>query len=449
LYIEPVINKFRGLDRQVRRTLADARWQRFVTAIVLLSATGALAQSVVAPPPAAYQNPSTLSPVTSPFSSPAPGAPPPVVGLVEQIGQTLILDFHPSALYRLIYSDGTPISPGVHVSTVIQEFSPALHLDIGDHWSVNYAATVSIYSSKQFANETDQSVSLNWHTTYDNWNFGFSQGYTTSDSILQQTQTQTEQQSYTTVFTASRQIGSQLSGQFSLNQGISSSSENGSSQDVDSWTGSAGLNYQFWPRFGMGITGSGGIDVITPGVNETFEQGQVSLNYRPGNKLSVSVSGGLEVSQLNGAQLVNPTFSGGIYYRPFPQTLISFSAARTVNPSYYQDLVTVNTSFDVGLSQRLFQRLTLTANADYTTTPFIGFALIDNANAFNLNGAPLSTFSSVTRQDDATSLIVRLSCELLKRGSVSVFYSVSDTTSSISDFSLSTTEVGIELGYHY
>jgi hypothetical protein len=129
--------------------------------------------------------------------------------------------------------------------------------------------------------------------------------------------------------------------------------------------------------------------------------------------------------------------------------LITVTAGRTVNPSYFQDLVTVNTSFGVGLSQRLLQKLTLTANAYYTTTPYIGFAAVNDSNAFNLNGAPITTFSSVTRQDDSTSLIVRLSCQVLKRGSLSVFYSVSDTTSSIQDFSLSTTQIGIELGYHY
>jgi Putative beta-barrel porin 2 len=448
LYNEPVINKPRGLDRHLRRTGAVALWC-VVPAITLVSATEAWAQGVIAPPPAAYQTPSTLSPLTSPFFSPAPGAPPAAVGLVETVGQTLILDFHPSLLYRLIYSDGTPTSPGVHVNTVIQEFSPGLRLNIGDHWALSYGADVNIYSSKQFANETDQNFSLNGHTTYQDWGFNFALGYSTSDSILQETQTQTEQQGYNTSFSASHQMTSHLSSQFSVSQSISSSSAGGVTQDVDAWNGSAGLNYQFWSRFGIGITGSGGINLVSPGANTAFEQGQVSLNYHPATKLSLSLSGGMEVSQLMGAQLVNPTFSGSINYSPVPQTTFSVGATRTVSPALYQDLVTVNTAFNVGVSQRLLEKLTLTANAAYSTTPYIGFALLDNANAFNLNGAPIATSSSVTRQDDSTSLIVRLSLALLKRGSLSIFYSVSDTTSSISDFDLSTTQVGIELGYHY
>lgn len=444
-----MIKNRRVLNRKNCPAGGAAYWRSFVLASVLASANGALAQNVIAPPPAAYQTSSSASILTAPFSSPALGGPPPVVGLVESIGQGLILDFHPGLLYRLIYSDGTPFAPGQHVSTIVQEFSPTLSLNIGDHWSLNYGATLSIYSSKQFANETDQSISLVGNTSYDDWSFGFSQSYATSDSILEQTQTQTEQQSYNTVFTANRQLGSQLSAQFGVNQSIGTTAENGANQDVDAWSGSAGLNYQFWSRFGMGITASGGVDLITPGANTTFEQGQVSLNYRPGDKLTLSLAGGMEVSQIMGAQLVNPTFNVSLSYQPMPQTLLTLTAGRTVNPSYFQDLVTVDTTFGVGLSQRLLQKLTLTANASYTTTPYIGFAAVNDANAFNLNGAPIATYSSVTRQDDSTSLIVRLSCEVLKRGSVSVFYSVSDTSSTIQDFNLSTTQIGIELGYHY
>jgi hypothetical protein len=150
-----------------------------------------------------------------------------------------------------------------------------------------------------------------------------------------------------------------------------------------------------------------------------------------------------------GAQLVNPTFNGSVIYKPWAQTTASFTASRAVNPSYFQDQVTVDTGFNLSLSQRFLQRLTLTASAGYSTTPYIGFAEISNANVFTLNGAPVSSVSSVNRQDDSTSVTVRLSCAFLKRGSVSIFYSKSDTTSSISDFSLTSTQVGLELGYHY
>jgi hypothetical protein len=191
------------------------------------------------------------------------------------------------------------------------------------------------------------------------------------------------------------------------------------------------------------------LDLITPGSGMTFEQGQASVNYQPGDKLTLSVSAGMEDTQLMGAQLVNPTFSGSVVYRPWEHTAASFTASRAVTPSFFQDTVTVNTSFAATVSQQLFQKFSLEATAGHTTTPFIGFARVTDANAFNLNGAPLASTSSVTRQDDSTSLTIRLSCPLLKRGTASLFYQYSDTTSSLSAFSLTSTQVGLELGYRY
>jgi hypothetical protein len=408
-------------------------------------ATGALAQNVIAPPPAAYQNPSVLQPATT---GPGEGIPP-ALGFVVSLGPRLILDFHPSLLYRLIYDDGTPYAPGQRISTTIQEIDAGLRLDLGSHWNLACGTSVSLYSSSQFSDSTAQFISLAGHTTYQDWAFGLSGGYSTSDSILQETETQTEQQTYSSGISASRQLSSHLVAQFGMNQSYSTSSENGSSQDVAAWSVSAGLNYQVWSRFTVGITASGGVDLISPGANMTFEQGQATVNYRPGDKFSLSLSAGLEDTQLMGAQLVNPVFSASAAYKPWAQTTVSLTASRTVNPSYFYDQVTVDTGFNLSLSQRLLQRLTLTASAGYSSTPYIGFALVSDANAFNLNGAPLSSVSSVTRQDDSTFVTVRLSCALLKRGSVSIFYSKSDTTSSISDFSLTSTQVGLELGYHY
>jgi hypothetical protein len=439
------ISSLRGFRPEKFRMGGAAFWRGPALACLLAGATVARAQNVVAPPPEAYQ----IAPAPVFGSTPTGEGLAPVAGMIVSLGPQLILDLHPSMLYRLIYAEGLPVGPGKDVSTVIQQFSPGLHLQLGTHWTLSYSSSLSVYSSSQFADATSQNVVLSGKTTYEDWAFGFSQSYSVSDSILQETETQTEQQGFTTTFSANRQLGSHLSAQFGANQTFSSASQNGSSQDIHAWTGSAGLTDQLWSRFGVGVIASGGVDLITPGQGISFEQGQLNLNYQAGDKLRMSVSGGMEDSQFGGVNLVNPTLFASIVYRPFERTTLTLTGSRMVNPSLYQDLVTVNTSVIASVAQRLLGRLTLSGSVGFSSTPYIGFAQLTEANAFTLNGAPLQTTSSVTRQDDSTFVNIRLTCGVLKRGTASLFYQDSRTSSSVSGFSLASTQVGLELGYHY
>ena len=66
-----------------------------------------------------------------------------------------------------------------------------------------------------------------------------------------------------------------------------------------------------------------------------------------------------------------------------------------------------------------------------------------------------ATGLSTSRNDDVYSFNARLSCHLLKRGTVAVFYSYSENSSSQtgftsgSGFGYTSTQVGFEIGYRY
>jgi hypothetical protein len=359
------------------------------------------------------------------------------------------VDVHPGVNYSFSYESGISAAPGRHVSTVDEELTPGVLLNLGRHWTLDYSTTLRLYSSSALPSATDQSVLLAGQTTYHDWSFNLSQGYSSSTQVLLETQAPTDEENYTTSFAASRSLGGNLSAQFGANQAFRFASEFGTNQQVREWSGSTGLNYQFWSGFGLGVSVSGGTDQISPGSGMDFEQGQVSANYQPGAKLNLSISAGMEDTQMMGQQLDNPTFSASLVYQPLERTTAALTAARSVSPSLYQDTLTVNTMFSAAVRQQLFQKLSLQASVGYSITPYEGFALITDANAFNLNGAPLSSTVMVSRRDESAFFRVSLGFPVLKRGSASVYFGETDSTSSLAAFAVNSTQFGFEFGYHY
>ena len=366
------------------------------------------------------------------------------------------VDFHPSLLYQFIYGDGIPASPTNHLTTVIQEITPGLLLNLGSHWTLDYSPTLIFYSNPQFADSTSQNAHLNGHTQYEDWVFGLSQAFAYSDTPQSETEAQTKETSYATAFTASRQMGSHLSAQWSLAQTIASSSQIssspfGNSQDLHAWVLSSGLNYQTEYKLGFGINGAVGYNAITPGEPMKFEQVQGTINWQVANKLSVLASCGVEDTQLMGRNLVDPTFSAGINYQPFEQTSASLVASRSVAPALFENDVIVSTTINATFRQRFFQHFNFEVSGGYSTTPFVGFATVAAFNPHQFFPPPPLTTTSVqqNRTDNARFARVSVGSTFRQRGTVSIFYSYTDTTSSLSTFALTSTQVGFEIGWRY
>jgi hypothetical protein len=413
------------------------------------SVIGALAQGVLAPPSETYERPAVSQSLTT---NAMIGIPPLAGSLVQASGPFQLgpVDVHPHLLYRFIYGNGIPAGPTNDVKTVIQEISPGLMLNWGSHWMLDYTPTLRLYSSKQFPDSTDEYAVLSGNTSYEDWGFHLSQTYSSSTAPLLETEAPTKQENYLTAFQASRQLGSQLSAEVGLNQSFRSSSEGTLNQDIHEWSISPALNYQVWSRFGVGLAGSAGYDLITPGSDMSFEQVQGTMNWQAGDKLSMNANAGLEVRQLLGAELINPIYGGTLTYRPWDRTAASLTASRTVTPSFYANDVVVNTSFGATFRQRLLQHLTFEISGGYTTTPFVGFATVEQFPVWQQQGQPVPvTTVQQKREDYSRFFTVRLESTFHQRGTVSIFYAYNDSTSSLAAFALTSTQVGIEIGWRY
>jgi len=360
------------------------------------------------------------------------------------------VDFHPHLLYRFLYGDGIPTGPGEHFKTAIQEISPGLLLNWGSHWMLDYTPTLRLYSSKQFPDATDELATMSGKTSYEDWGLSLSQTYSSSSAPILETAAPTHQENYLTVFEVSRQMGSQLSAEAGLNQNFRSSSEGTLHQDLREWSISPGMNYQVWSKFGAGLSGSAGYDMVTPGADMSFEQAQVTMKWQAGDKASMTANAGLEARQLQGADMINPIFNGTITYRPWDQTTASLTASRAVTPSFYANEVVVNTSISATLQQRFLQHFTFEVSGGYTSTPFVGFARVEEFTNRRPIGAPAPVATVQTSREDYSRFArVSLGSTFRQRGTVSIFYSYNDYTSGLAAFAMSSTQVGMEIGWRY
>jgi hypothetical protein len=244
-----------------------------------------------------------------------------------------------------------------------------------------------------------------------------------------------------------------LNQDFSSSSAISGAAANpgaaANTQQNDSWVASSGLYYQTDYRLVPGISASGGYNAINPGGAMEFEQLQGTLSWQPLEKLSVTGSAGVEFTQLKTSQLVNPTFSAAINYQPFDNTSLSLTGSRSVSPSIYQNDVIESTSVSATLRQRFFKHFSAELSAGYASTPFVGFAT-PNEFLNNQPGAPLATTTvQQNRSDLARFFRASLTTTFRQHGTASIFYSFSDISSSLAAFTLTTTQVGIEIGWHY
>ncbi len=391
------------------------------------------AQQVITSTPTTSDTPPALQPFeTTEMNVFAPGG----AASGQELAQPFrykFLTLRPHVDYQFLYGDGIQVAPGQPESTTIQQIAPGFQLDVGDHWILDYTPTWTLYSNNRFQNAFNQAVKLNGGTVYGNWVLGISQGYTVSDVPQVETATQTKQETYATAVNGSYTINSKLSLDLAVNQNFVSADQ---FQSYREWSTMDWLNYHFWDRFSVALGVGLGYDDVEMSPDMLFEQYQGRINWRATDKISFQLHGGLEDRQFfggNSSDLLNPVFGGGIQYQPFEQTKISLDAERVVAVSTLQSQVIESVGFNGDLNQRLLGRLYLDLTGGYQNNKYVSSG----------NNAPSS------RTDDYYFFNTRLSTSFFKRGTVAVFYQLSDDSSSQSGFGFTSHQFGFEIGFAY
>jgi hypothetical protein len=121
-----------------------------------------------------------------------------------------------------------------------------------------------------------------------------------------------------------------------------------------------------------------------------------------------------------------------------------------VTPSFYGDEVLVSTTVSATLRQEFLRHFNLQVTGGYGTTPFVGFATTTELLFPNQIGSPaVQAHVQQNRTDNTRYARVSLGSTFRQRGTVSIFYYYSETTSGLAAFALTSTQVGIEIGWRY
>jgi hypothetical protein len=393
-------------------------------------ASGALAQSVFITPPSPSPRPSEAQSNATEAESGEGGAFP--QGTSDQPFRWRQLTFRPHASYRFLYGNGILSQTNREQKTIVQTIAVGMAVDLGKHWVFDYTPSLSLYSDSSFKNAVNHSLSLNGHTSYEDWTYGLSFGMAISSDPQVETGQQTDQQSFTTSGTVTRQLNSGLSAELNAAINYRLANEFNDSRDYSTmgW-----LNQQFGPSLGAGIGVGGGFEEASEGNDMTYERVLGRIIWHITHKLDLSLNGGPEFRQFLDSDrptLIAPTYGATLAYQLSEKTSLSVNGSRSVGSSYFANQFTETTRISASLNRSFLQRYFVGVSGGYSLTTYES----------SLN-------EDQPREDTTTFASVSVGTSFLKRGSASVFYSISDNSSDEEGFTYTSNQVGISLKYAY
>ena len=339
------------------------------------------------------------------------------------------LSFRPHFDYQFLYGDGIQSSPSLRGDTAIHSLSPGFTLEYGKHWALGYTPTFTMYSNNRFRDTVGHAASLQGAVEYNDWQFGLSQTFSSTEQVLAETGGQTQQQSFGTSLTASRALNDKMSVDFGFVQSIL---DTDGFQGTRDWSLNAALNYQFWERLTVGVGVVLGYVDLDRGPAQIYEQLSAHAKWRITDKVGLSVNAGGEAREFEGADtLLSPVYGLSLQYAPRERTQLSLGMSRSVAPSLFSGAVTETTGFNANVSQRLLEKFTLSLGASYSITEYT------------------QSGGQSNRRDEITSFNAALSHPLFKRGTVSLIYQFGDNRSSDGKFTYTTGQFGASFNYSF
>jgi hypothetical protein len=360
------------------------------------------------------------------------------------------------ASYQFLYSTGVHAAPGQSADTFTHTLSPGVTLDLGPHVSVDYSPSFRFFSQRDFHNTVDQFVTLTAGAGYGDWTFGVSQSFSRSDEPLVQTSGQTDTENYLTGVNASYRFNDKISLETSASVDLMAVGSNPALvdrthspggrpitntppallTDSQNYSATEWLNYTFDEKLNAGVGVTVGYSEQNVGFRSLDEQYLGRFTWTPGNKLNVSLNGGIEDQQFlnSGApDIVNPIFSVSAGYHLFEQTSFSLFASRAVSASLFQSQITETAQVGLGFQQRLLGAVELSLGFAYGTSDYKTTA---------------GTLATV-RSDETTSYSVALGVPFLKHGSFGTFYEYTKNSSSAGGFGFGSSQAGATVSWAY
>jgi hypothetical protein len=181
-----------------------------------------------------------------------------------------------------------------------------------------------------------------------------------------------------------------------------------------------------------------------------FERFEAGMNFQPGTKLSLNLTGGIEDRQFvqpSAPSLTTPIFSATARYQILDGTSFTVAGNRAVTPSFFGNEVNVITSVIASVRQRIVGKMYFSVNGSYVLESFT--SIVPGPLPPSDAGGQTTTDLVETRSDTRTSVKFSLSTTFRSRLTASIFYLLSDNQSSQANFSYSGNQAGLLLNYHF
>jgi hypothetical protein len=141
------------------------------------------------------------------------------------------------------------------------------------------------------------------------------------------------------------------------------------------FTGNFFVNYNYSPKFVIGVGGTAGVNWIDdPNPDQTFQQANVRVSYQATGKIDFAGTAGVEFRQFEGDmrdEHISPVFEMRLGYAPFDGTKITLSAnSRMLNSAVLAAQNYAVTNLTIGVQQRFLQRFFFGVNAGYETSDY-------------------------------------------------------------------------------
>jgi len=441
------------------------RASRAVIGVCLLAwVATAKAQPVLESSPSAPLVPPSLrdAAASSPFTLPGAAV---ASGSLLRWGP---LDLNPPGLSdSFIYSDGLQASPGHLTNTYVNSLSATLLLDIGTHWALNYTPTWKIYTNRAFQNSVDHALDLAGGAQFGDWLTQFTEAYSSTNTPLIETGRQTKQQTSTTTFGVSHRFNDRWSLEL---EGAQNLQFIDASPDNYDWSTQGQLTFRPGAKLELSLGYRLGLTDFDPGAYMTYSQPQAEVRWRVADKLTLSVQGGREQSQVHKTGLTRqntPTWNVSAQYQPFDHTKLTLRATRSVTPSTLgtgaTNNVTNNQGWTAEIEQRLLGHFNLDAGLSQQKTHFSGTHVefipnVSQDDVLDGDGNVIGTITTTSftpetvidlRNDSTRTFHLRLATSVMKHGTIALSYARTRNISDAAGFSFTSHQIGCEVGYHW
>ena len=195
-----------------------------------------------------------------------------------------------------------------------------------------------------------------------------------------------------------------------------------------------GLRYAYSPKTEIGVAYQAGRLEVDGGSNQTLQQLTLSLAWQPRQKIMVNLQAGVEHRDAQSGSSVNPVIDGRIAWKPRDGTELYLSGYQRQEASAYyagQDYEVLGAT--AGVSQRL--------GGNWTGRLDVGREKVTYSR--------VSGFGTSGRKDSIWFVRPALEYKFTDALGFSVFYKISDDSSTARDFGYRQKLAGIELNYKF